>query len=171
MRQNSKIKVLGSQLSLLLGLTAGPLTAWADQDGILVRIDTSDRLAVSEGYFLYQDHCAACHGQNLEGQLGWDSSQEAEPLAPPHDDTGHSWHHSDDELFEMSKFGFDQLLGLEPGTSGMPGFAEDLSDEQLMAILAFIKSSWSAESAVWQQQVDAQYQASWQPFQSATNQR
>lgn len=139
--------------------------ALADYDGVLITLEPDNHSLTSEGYFLYQDHCAACHGVDLEGQEGWANNQDADtPLAPAHDDTGHSWHHADDELFEMTKFGFDILMGWEEGRSGMPGYADSLSDTEILAILSFMKSTWSPQSRQWQDQVNALFSPSWEPF-------
>lgn len=147
---------------LMLGLTA---PVWADQDGLLVRFDASDPVQVNDGFYLYQEHCAACHGENLEGEEDWQmAALDGLSLAPPHDDSGHSWHHADDELFEMTKYGFDVLMGWEEGTSTMIGYGDILSDEEILAILAFIKSNWSPQSLEWQTMVDKGFRAGWQPF-------
>ena len=64
--------------------------------------------------------------------------------APPHDETGHTWHHPDSLLFDYTKLGGAALLarqGVE-FDSGMPGFADVLTDQQIHNILAFIRSTW-----------------------------
>jgi mono/diheme cytochrome c family protein len=62
--------------------------------------------------------------------------------APPHDATGHTWHHSDKQLFDMTKTGPD---GLVPGYQGdMPGFKDILSDADIWAVLSYIESTWPA---------------------------
>ena len=96
---------------------------------------------VALGRRVYAARCASCHGVNLEGQTNW---QEALPdgrmPAPPHDVSGHTWHHSDEELFTVTKSG---LAALVPGhDSAMPAFADVLSDDEIRAVLAFIKSTW-----------------------------
>jgi len=100
---------------------------------------------ISAGQVLYGDFCAACHGANLEGQPDWRSPGEDGRLpAPPHDDQGHTWHHPDRVLFDYTKLGGKIALanqGVE-FDSGMPGFGEDLRDEEILNILAYIKSTW-----------------------------
>ena len=60
--------------------------------------------------------------------------------APPHDATGHTWHHSDEQLFRITKDGPGAILqGYE---TDMPGFADVLTDDQIRAILDYIKSKW-----------------------------
>lgn len=99
---------------------------------------------VARGGTVYAQRCAACHAVKLEGQPNW---QERLPNgrmpAPPHDESGHTWHHPDSVLFGITKF------GLVPGKyappkyeSDMPAFREQLSDEEIWAVLAYIKSSW-----------------------------
>ena len=62
--------------------------------------------------------------------------------APPHDDSGHTWHHPDRQLFDYTKFGGDAVAAA-PFESAMPGFGDTLSDDEIWAVLAFIKSRWS----------------------------
>lgn len=108
--------------------------------GIALRPD-NEKL-VSDGRTLYMLHCAECHGENLEGQPNW-QRRDAEGYlpAPPHDETGHTWHHSDELLFRMTKHGIAALAGGGYKTN-MPAYADVLSDEQIVAILSFIKSRW-----------------------------
>ena len=66
--------------------------------------DNAEQVAL--GQQVYASFCAGCHGGNLEGQPNW---QKRLPLgnfpAPPHDETGHTWHHADQWLFEIVKYG------------------------------------------------------------------
>jgi len=105
---------------------------------------------VAAGGPLYAANCAACHGANLEGQANWQEPNEnGTPKAPPHDDSGHTWHHDDLMLFRYTKLGGKAVMaqaGVSNFLSGMPGFSEDLSDKQIRQILAFIKSRWSSRS-------------------------
>ena len=65
--------------------------------------DPSNRDQVRAGAVLYVEHCAECHGAALEGAENWqDSTEDGTYLPPPHDDSGHTWHHSDKVLFELS---------------------------------------------------------------------
>ncbi len=106
------------------------------------RADASDRALVARGEVLYQLHCASCHGANLEGQPNWRERDEDGMLpAPPHDATGHTWHHSDGLLFDVTKYGSTAVIGSDY-MSNMPGFSENLSDGDIWAILSFIKSTW-----------------------------
>ena len=97
------------------------------------------------GERLYQGSCAACHGAGLEGQPDWQSPGPDGVLpAPPHDRTGHTWHHPDGMLFDYTKLGGKEALsrqGIE-FNSGMPGFRGQLTDAQIWNILAYIKSTW-----------------------------
>jgi mono/diheme cytochrome c family protein len=75
--------------------------------------------------------------------------------APPHDASGHTWHHSDAVLFGITKHGLGPYApaGYE---SDMPAFADVLSDDQIAAALAYIKSRWPAEIRARQAQVNQQ---------------
>ena len=100
---------------------------------------------IASGEQLYAENCASCHGANLEGQPDWRSKGPDGKLpAPPHDRTGHTWHHGDALLFNYTKLGGTELMkrqGLD-FESGMPGFGDILTDDEIRNILSFIKSTW-----------------------------
>lgn len=99
---------------------------------------------VAEGKTLYAEHCASCHGVDLTGEPNW-KDRDADGLlpAPPHDETGHTWHHPTEQLFEITKHGTAAVVG-NGYRSNMAGFGDVLSDGQIQAILAYIKSTWPA---------------------------
>ncbi|MCW8835571.1 MAG: cytochrome c [Rhodospirillales bacterium] len=109
------------------------------------RADPNDQSLVSEGKVLYAEKCAECHGAQLQGEPGWPDWRVRKPdgslPAPPHDETGHTWHHDDALLFDYTKRG-GAAIAPAGFKSGMPGFGEVLSDRQVWAVLSFIKSTW-----------------------------
>ena len=110
--------------------------------GDATRADASDAQLVRRGEVQYQLHCASCHGANLEGQPNWRERDENGLLpAPPHDATGHTWHHTDQLLFDVTKLGSTAVIGNDY-KSNMPGFADKMSDGEIWAVLAYIKSTW-----------------------------
>ena len=115
---------------------------WTSNDAPL--IDPDDGTAVAAGEALYATHCAACHGAGLEGQPDWRQRRaDGRMPAPPHDASGHTWHHPDEMLFGMVKEGFMTGRYAPPGyQSDMPAYAGVLSDEEILAVLAYIKSTW-----------------------------
>lgn len=127
-------------LTVLLGL--GLVTAWPaglHADGFL---PYDNQGAIADGNRIYAEHCAACHGAALQGEPNWQVQKDGGRMpAPPHDATGHTWHHSDRHLFMITKYGTEALVG---GTyeSDMMGFEEVLSDQEILQVLAFIKSTW-----------------------------
>ncbi len=109
----------------------------------LGRADAGDARQVALGAQVYRDNCASCHGANLEGQPDWTTRKpDGRFPAPPHDETGHTWHHPDDTLFSLTKVGLKPPLAPAGYQSDMPAFGGVLSDEQIWAVLAFIKSRW-----------------------------
>lgn len=113
---------------------------FASQSG-LFNPQNSD--TVQLGGAVYAANCASCHGDNLEGQPNWRSPGEDGLLpAPPHDETGHTWHHTDDVLFGITKYGLAEFAGLEGYESAMPVYKDILSDDEIIAVLSFIKSRW-----------------------------
>jgi mono/diheme cytochrome c family protein len=107
-----------------------------------------DRPAVnlSSGKNVYAQHCAVCHGAKLEGQPNWQRRLANGRLpAPPHDDSGHTWHHPDEVLFGITKHGLAPPYAPKGYESDMPAFAGKLSDDEIRAVLAYIESQWSPE--------------------------
>ena len=97
---------------------------------------------VETGRVLYIEHCSVCHGANLEGQPDWRSSDENGLYpAPPHDETGHTWHHADALLERIIRDGTAAVVG-DGYESDMPGFTDVMSDAEITAVLAYIKSTW-----------------------------
>lgn len=107
-----------------------------------VRIAYGDRTLVEQGRAVYVAACASCHGAALEGQANWRERGASGRLpAPPHNESGHTWHHADQQLFEITKYGVERYA--PPGyASDMPAFEAILSDAQILASLAYIKSTW-----------------------------
>ena len=70
-----------------------------------------DNRNLVSGQTLYTNNCASCHGAKLEGQPNWRSSNTDGVMpAPPHDATGHTWHHDNGLLFEYTKLGGRRAL-------------------------------------------------------------
>ncbi|MEO5693354.1 MAG: cytochrome c, partial [Usitatibacter sp.] len=119
------------------------------------RSDPSTARQVSAGSAVYARHCASCHGANLEGQPAWRERLANGRLpAPPHDANGHTWHHPDAILFDLVKRGPGPHA--PPGyESDMPAFGATLSDAEIRAVLAFIKSRWPEDVRRKQAQISA----------------
>lgn len=104
--------------------------------------DATDTAKVTAGRHIYAQRCASCHGRQLQGQPLWQLQDSyAGMRAPAHDASGHTWEHSDEELFHMTKYG--HFSGTPPGVrSYMPAFGGSLGDAQILAVIAFIKARW-----------------------------
>ena len=104
--------------------------------------DPDNQEQVARGAKVYAVACASCHGENLEGQPDWQVRKADGRLpAPPHDETGHTWHHADELLFKITKFGTAALVGGDYQSDMLP-FEDSLTDEEIWATIAFIKSQW-----------------------------
>jgi mono/diheme cytochrome c family protein len=109
------------------------------------RSDPRDAARVALGERVYSQHCAACHGAKLEGQPQWRSRRPDGRLpAPPHDESGHTWHHPDRVLFAITKNGLVPPHAPKDYASDMPAYAGQLTDDEIWAVLAFIKSRWTS---------------------------
>ncbi len=111
--------------------------------------DTGDAALLARVETVYAENCAACHGAKLEGQGDWRVRNPDGTLpAPPHDASGHTWHHPDQMLFDYTQKGGD-ALGIPGFKSAMPASGQDfggpLTDKDIWAVLSFIKSTWPPE--------------------------
>ena len=109
--------------------------------------DPGNTQQVARGKSVYARHCASCHGARLEGQPIWQEKLPSGRMpAPPHDASGHTWHHPDAVLFGITQSGLVPGKYAPPGyRSDMPAFSGALSDAEIWAVLAYIKSSWPPE--------------------------
>jgi mono/diheme cytochrome c family protein len=117
---------------------------------LLPPLPTLDAAQVQKGQEIYQTNCAACHGANAEGAPNW-ATPGSDGLfpAPPHDDRGHTWHHSDRVLYQTISGGMADPL--RPGSPlRMPAWKEKLSDAEIRAVVEYFKSLWSEEHRRWQ---------------------
>lgn len=121
------------------------------------RLRADEAPVVARGQQVYAKHCAACHGARLEGQPNWRTRDPSGRLpAPPHDASGHTWHHPDDVLFRITKYGVARAANLKDYDSAMPAYEGVLSDEEIVAVLSFIKAQWPARNRKAQEEVNAQ---------------
>jgi|TARA_B100002051_G_scaffold134568_1_gene127847 mono/diheme cytochrome c family protein len=107
-----------------------------------IRLLPNDLSLVTLGQNIYSKNCASCHGADLEGQENWQKRDDEGYLpAPPHDETGHTWHHPDEYLFLMTKYGIEKIIG-KKYLNNMPAYKDILTDKEIIAVLSFIKSKW-----------------------------
>ena len=135
--------LVAAALVLLGTVAVAVLAQQAEPDGASVGVlgQVADAELLELGKELYDANCASCHGANLEGQPDWKRRLDNGRMpAPPHDASGHTWHHPDQDLLVIVR---DGLGAIVPGyESDMPTFGGTLTDEDIGAILAFIKSTW-----------------------------
>ena len=83
-----------------------------------------DRELMVAGAQVYVAYCGECHGSQAEGNVG-----------PALGGTGDTFLMSDDELQEMVSKGYGE----------MPGWSDQLSPQQIDAVIYFLKRQWSPE--------------------------
>ena len=94
--------------------------------------------------------CAACHGVNGEGQPNWHIPREDGTLpAPPLNGDGHTWHHGDGLLYRIVSEGgsFLEVPSVSNFKSGMPSFREQLSHDELVAVITYVKTLWTGKTS------------------------
>ena len=147
MAGNGKVRVMPVILSglgiLLVGALIYYLLSSANEAEANISFKYKDAAVVGLGRVVYAENCASCHGVALEGQAKWRQRDADGYLpAPPHDETGHTWHHPDSYLFLMTKYGIENIIG-KTYPNNMPAYGDKLTDEEILAVLSYIKSTWS----------------------------
>lgn len=111
----------------------------------------ADDRTIALGERVYQANCATCHGVEGEGEPNWRSPRsDGTYPAPPHDSSGHTWHHSDEVLLDIIRRGGQAMYGREGFQSRMPPWGEQLNDEEIRAVLAYIKTYWGPDEREFQ---------------------
>ncbi|MDQ0316299.1 c-type cytochrome [Amorphus orientalis] len=114
---------------------------------------------LARGAAIYAEACASCHGADLEGQPNWRTPKPDGRLpAPPHDETGHTWHHPDRVLLGITRVGTAAYVG-DGYQSDMPGFGETYSDAELRDVLEWIKTQWPERERQAQAEITARDEA------------
>jgi mono/diheme cytochrome c family protein len=127
------------------------VAACAPEEGSVPALDQGQ---VARGGELYQQNCASCHRADLSGDPNWKTpNPDGSYPPPPHDSSGHTWHHSDRLLLEIIRDGSDFP------ESRMPTFSGSLTDEAILAIIEYLKANWGQEER------DYQWQVTWQEAQ------
>jgi S-disulfanyl-L-cysteine oxidoreductase SoxD len=142
---SNKVLMIGLACAVLVGAGAFTFMAGGADDKAEHKydmIDSGDAQLVAQGHKVYMKECASCHGKSLKGQANWQQRQPDGLLpAPPHDETGHTWHHPDGHLFRLVKNGVGALISPNYVSSMIP-YKDRLSDRDIAASIAYIKSRW-----------------------------
>ena len=124
-----------------------------------IALKHKDDAIIDLGRVVYAENCGLCHGGALEGAANWRQRDVDGYLpAPPHDETGHTWHHSDSYLFLMTKYGIEKMIG-KSYPNNMPAYEDKLTDEEILAALSYIKSTWSGPIQRQHDQINARARA------------
>ena len=126
--------VLATAVMVAMGCNAAP-----KGDGLVATAE------LRSGRETFASVCAACHGVEGEGQADWHIRKPDGTLpAPPLNGEGHTWHHGDGLLYRIVNEG-GQLWedpDIPQFKSGMPAFGGQLSHEEIVDVIEYVKSLW-----------------------------
>ena len=99
-----------------------------------------EQFRVESGEKVYASSCATCHGARGEATPDWRRRESDGTFPPPPlNGTAHTWHHPFGVLARQIKFG-------APGSTGkMPPFQGQLTDDEIINVIAWIQSLWPDE--------------------------
>lgn len=156
---NARLKGRFTRLGLAAGLLAIAglgITAWLTTGRFPAEGDSPNVTQLALGKSIYAQRCANCHGVNLEGQPNWqDPLADGKLPAPPHDASGHTWHHPDKIIAGLIKCGLAPYAG-DDYKSNMPAFRGLLSDAEIAAVIVYLKSAWPERERNYQARVSEQ---------------
>jgi len=119
---------------------------------VLVPLTPLDPSQIAHGRQVYTQNCARCHGQNAQGAPNWQQPDARGDLPPPpHDDSGHTWRHSDAQLAEIIRNGLRDRFNKTPELT-MPSFKDQLTDAEIAAVIIYFKSLWSPAHRMYQEE-------------------
>ena len=105
---------------------------WQASGGGDTVTDIAPPEVLAQGEIVYQENCVACHGENGQGYIG-----------PALNGSAHAWHHPDPLLVSFIRDGI-------PGTQ-MAAQGDNLTDEEINAVISYMKSWWSPQQRQKQQ--------------------
>lgn len=128
-------------------------------------IDPADtRMATAQ--YNYNRNCAHCHGYGGEGQHPNTIDRVVNAgyhTVPAHNDSGHTWQHPDQLIFETIKYGVQAPTNFYPmGAFGVDVDSPDaammgLTDEEIFAVIDYIRLWWTDDQRRWQAQLTDQF--------------
>lgn len=146
-RAKTLVRAAASVLFLvgIAGCKGEPPANAAPSDTMSVSLSALDPDLVAQGQQVYRQNCASCHGPKAEGTPNWTQPDARGNLPPPpHDDSGHTWRHSDAMLAEAIHNGQRDVFNKTPELT-MPPFQDRLTDKEITAVMIYFKSLWSPE--------------------------
>ncbi|MFL5803192.1 MAG: c-type cytochrome [Roseiflexaceae bacterium] len=153
-RNTWRAKRLALGVSVIIVVGCGSLTLRGPSEATptAVILPVLDPNQVVRGRQVYAQNCARCHGQQAEGAPNWQQPDARGDLPPPpHDDSGHTWRHSDAQLTEIIRQGLRDRFNKTPELT-MPPFKGQLTDEEIAAVITYFKSLWSPEHQAYQEE-------------------
>lgn len=126
------------------------------EPGITIKGEVISKSRIAQGKTAYEQICAACHGLDGQGQFP-DAPYEPDATgrlgAPPHNEGGHTWHHSDELLIRyVIEGGFADPKSFYE----MPSFGTVFTRSQAENIIAYIKTMWTDEQLTYQHHMTAE---------------
>lgn len=105
-----------------------------------------DAELAGRGEPLYEAACVQCHAGPTGGTIS--------DIPPRHNAEGHTWHHADCLLTDIVLDGLPPRPGAE-GDEVMPAFRDELTEDEVAAIIAYLKTWWTDEQREVQAEITA----------------
>lgn len=138
-RQHQSKQQTSAAKLILAGLSIVAFVMYINWDSSQTAEPLADERTISLGQQVFQQNCASCHGEQGEGHA-------AIAQAPALNDKEHAWHHPDGQLQELILNG-----GIE-----MPSFQDELSNEEVAAVIRYFQTLWRPDQLKVQQENSTQ---------------
>lgn len=141
-----------NKIAILCGLASLGLAACSAglQSPSATQLLTSTTDPVIQGREVFTRVCAECHGENGEGYAN-------ELQSPALNQTEHAYHHPDQQIYDWIVNG---KLGLG---RQMPPFGEQLTEDEVQAVIAYLHTQWTPEQLEIQQDITSRWPSTQEP--------
>ena len=142
---SSRRSAYGTLMLVLACIVAFACSPTAENEAPVSPTPEATVIIVRSGQQIFTSTCAACHGLSGEGQPNWHIRKADGTLPPPPlNGEGHTWHHGDGFLYKVVRDGgkWMESPSLPHFKSGMPAFGEQLSHDEIVGVITYVKSLW-----------------------------
>ena len=98
------------KISILIFILVSIISWMLLKDSFVISSDPKD-ITLINAKELYTNNCSSCHMINLAGNSEWKLllDEDGQRLPPPLNGTGHTWHHSPQQLFDIIRYGYKKM--------------------------------------------------------------
>ncbi len=111
-----------------------------------LRVRPTEPPQMRRGAEVYEARCADCHGKVGEGALAGEAASGRRAVPPLAGNRAVTMHRADNAILAVIRGGFPPATAGNPRPYGMPPLGQDLNDDEIAAVVTFIRNSWGNQA-------------------------